>query len=229
MNQRPKRLAFDVLHREVEQAVRRFAEVVDLRDVRMVDSAGVGGLAIEPADGVRGERHVGAHHLHRALATHAHVLGEIDAAHAALAEHGEDLVSIGDDLSDQAIAGRRVRVAHGCSGSAAHLAWRGSNWKTSSDVRPLGQTSYGRDSVTRIGAQNVRSFSVATGGPILIAWRSCSRASRFSTGKSTSTGTTSCSAAQARHSLARRFPSSSWQTRSWESGSTRSRRGDGPS
>ena len=47
-----ERLALDELHREVDQPVGRLAEVVDPRDVRVIDPAGVRRFAIEAADRV---------------------------------------------------------------------------------------------------------------------------------------------------------------------------------
>ena len=46
---RGERLALDVFHRQVQYAV-ALAEVVDLRDVRVIDATGVRRLTIEPAD-----------------------------------------------------------------------------------------------------------------------------------------------------------------------------------
>src|ERR1043166_1590196 len=103
-NDGTERLALDVFHGEVEGLVRPFAKVVDLNDVGMIDLAGVGGFAIEARDGGIGPRQLGADHLDGALATHAHVLGEIHAPHAALADPSHDPVSVGDDLADERIS-----------------------------------------------------------------------------------------------------------------------------
>ncbi len=47
-----ERLAFDVLHREVDQPLGRFAEIVNRADVGVGDAARVGRLAVEPRHGI---------------------------------------------------------------------------------------------------------------------------------------------------------------------------------
>ena len=100
-----QRLALDELHRQVDQPLRRFAEVVDTGDVRMRDLAGVFRLAVEAADrgGVLGEPR--AHHLHRHLPLHPDVLGQVHLAHAALAELAIDQVTVGQERPRQRVGG----------------------------------------------------------------------------------------------------------------------------
>ena len=81
--------------------VRRLAEVVDRRDVRMGDPARVRRFAIEAADRVDVLHHAGVHHLQRALAPHLHMLGEIHLAHAAFAELLQNVIALGDDRADE--------------------------------------------------------------------------------------------------------------------------------
>src|SRR5256714_3841414 len=100
-----ERLAIDVLHREIQRAVGHLAEIVDLRHVRMIDLAGVGGFAIESRGGVARRRERGIDDLHRALPPHAHVLGEVDPPHAPLANERQDLVAVSYDLTDEGVVG----------------------------------------------------------------------------------------------------------------------------
>src|SRR4051812_34373847 len=69
----------------------------------MIDLAGVRRLAIEARDRVRGRGERGIDDLHGALPAHAHVLGEIDASHPALADQREDLIALRHPLSDERI------------------------------------------------------------------------------------------------------------------------------
>ena len=98
-----ERFTLDVLHREVKRAVGRLPEIVDGGDVGMVDLARVRGLPVEPADGIGGWRERGAHHLHSAQPPHAHVLGEIHAAHASLAQRPDDTIAVGEQRSDEQV------------------------------------------------------------------------------------------------------------------------------
>ena len=45
--------------------------------------------------------HSRVHHLHRALAAHLHVLGQIHLAHAAFAELAQDVIAVGDDRTHE--------------------------------------------------------------------------------------------------------------------------------
>src|SRR5687768_12865027 len=71
----------------------------------MADARGVRGLAVEAAERVAVVEERASHDLHGAAPAHAHVLGEIDAAHAALAEQALDVVAVGDDLADEVVPG----------------------------------------------------------------------------------------------------------------------------
>ena len=103
-----ERLPLDELHREVDQPLGRLSEIINRADVRMVHPAGVGRLAIEPRDRVRVLVRPGIHHLDRALAPHLHVLGEVDAPHAAFAELLDDVVAIRDHRSHEVALLRRA-------------------------------------------------------------------------------------------------------------------------
>src|SRR5437762_3505449 len=101
-------LTVDVLHGEIECAVGHLAEIVDLRDIRMIDLAGVRRLTIKARDGVGRRRQRGIDHLHRALAAHTDVLGEVHAAHSPFANQRQDLIAVGYYLTDEGI----VRALH---------------------------------------------------------------------------------------------------------------------
>ena len=66
LDRRGERVALDVFHGEIQHAI-AFTEVVDLRDVWVIDAARVGCLAIEAADRLRGVGERRVDHLHRAL------------------------------------------------------------------------------------------------------------------------------------------------------------------
>ena len=111
--------ALDELHRQEDQAVGGLAEIVDGADVGMVDPGRVGGLAVEPRDGVRIVRHGLRHHLDGALASHLHVLAEIDRAHAAFAQFLLDVIVAADDAAHE--VGRAADVAEGRAVVGAEL------------------------------------------------------------------------------------------------------------
>src|SRR5207248_8999407 len=67
----------------------------------MRDAAGVRRFAVDSGDGVGIVHHRGIHHLDRAEPSHLYVLGEIDLAHATLAELLDHVIAIGDHLADQ--------------------------------------------------------------------------------------------------------------------------------
>ena len=96
-----ERRALDVLHGEVEEPIGRLTEIVDGRDVRVIDAAGVGCLSIESTDrlGVAGHRRM--EHLDRALPAHLHVLGEVDASHPARAQQLQHVITLGNDGADE--------------------------------------------------------------------------------------------------------------------------------
>ena len=97
-----ERLAVDELHREIDQPVRRLAEVVDRGDVRVLDPARVRRFAIEAADRVRRRApSPGCITLIALLPPHLHVLGEIHLAHAAFADAANHVVAIGEDGADE--------------------------------------------------------------------------------------------------------------------------------
>src|SRR5690606_20984907 len=108
-----ERLALDELHREIDQAVGRLAEVIDAADVRVREPRRVARLAIEARDRVGIGVHPRMHHLERALAAHLHVLGQVDGAHPAFAELLDHVVAIGDHLAEEIArgAGRSQRRA----------------------------------------------------------------------------------------------------------------------
>ena len=92
--------AVDVLHREEQRAIGRLAGLVELEDVRMVERLRVLHLALEA-----GRRSVGSSRTSRLDSTFtAHRppcgrAGEVDGAHAALAEHR--LEPVAGDLGAQ--------------------------------------------------------------------------------------------------------------------------------
>ena len=106
-----ERLAVDELHREIDQPVRRLAEVVDRRDVRVLDPARVRRLAIEAARSASASCTMpGCITFIALLRAHLHVLGEIHLPHAAFAELAEHVVAVGDDRADE-VAARLARAA----------------------------------------------------------------------------------------------------------------------
>ena len=92
LQQRAQVDALDVAHGDVEEAV-RLARVVDRDDVRVVERGGDLRLADEAlAEGVvAGQRR--RHQLERDLPPQLHVLGLVDDAHAAAADHVRDPVA----------------------------------------------------------------------------------------------------------------------------------------
>ena len=98
-----ERLALEQLHREVEPAVGRAAEVVDLDDVLVVDLGDRRRLAAEPLDREVIARQLGVQHLDRDLAAQRHVLGAIDRAGSALTDQLLDLEPLAEQLADQRI------------------------------------------------------------------------------------------------------------------------------
>src|SRR4029077_7127629 len=65
--------------------------------------------------------HRGVHHLNRAAAPHLHVLGQVDLAHAALAELLHDVVPVGDHLTDQIRRGPRGAKGLSVVGTEPHV------------------------------------------------------------------------------------------------------------
>ena len=85
LQHRGKRRALDELHRQVDDLLRRLAEVVDGRHVGMGDAAGIGCFPVEPADriGIVQQRRV--HDFQGTSPSHPDVFGQVNAPHAALA------------------------------------------------------------------------------------------------------------------------------------------------
>ena len=102
-----ERVAFEQLHREVQPAVERAPEVVDLDDVLVIDLGDRGRLAPEPLDREVVARELGVEHLDRDLAAQRDVLRAIDRAGAALPDQLLDLEPLAEQLADERIA-RRV-------------------------------------------------------------------------------------------------------------------------
>ena len=101
-----ERLAFHELHGEVDQTLRRLAEVVNGTDGGVSDAAGVRRLAVEARHCVGVVHHRGVHHLDGAPAPHLHVLREVHLPHPALAELLHDMVAVGHDLVGQIVRRR---------------------------------------------------------------------------------------------------------------------------
>src|SRR5207302_4938163 len=80
---------------------------IDRADIGVRDAAGVGRFAVESGDGIGIVHHRGIHHFDRAAPSHLHVLGEIDLAHATLAELLDHVIAIGEHLADQIARWRR--------------------------------------------------------------------------------------------------------------------------
>ena len=101
---RGERFAFDKLHRQVDQALGSLAEIIDARDVRVRDLAGVLRLAVEAADGggILGEP--GAHHLDGHFPLHPDVLRQVHLAHATFAELPIHQVPVGEERPRQRVA-----------------------------------------------------------------------------------------------------------------------------
>ncbi len=87
------------LHGQEVDAV-RLLDRVDVDDVGVIERRQRPSLAPEPLEAFLTAREVGRQHLQRHLAAELRVLGEIDLAHAALAELGGDLV-VGEAPADQ--------------------------------------------------------------------------------------------------------------------------------
>ena len=111
-----ERLALEQLHREVEPAVGRAAEVVDLDDVLVVDLGDRRRFAAEPLDREVVARQLVVEDLDRDLAAQRHVLGAVDRAGAALTDALQKEIPLAEHLADERVAGL------GGAGGAAHRA-----------------------------------------------------------------------------------------------------------
>src|SRR2546423_13862264 len=87
----------------------------------MGEASDVSGLQIGARDGVGVVQHGRAHHFDRALAPHLHVLGEVHLSHAPLAELADDVIAIGQHLSDEVGPGRRRAQRLAVFRTKAHL------------------------------------------------------------------------------------------------------------
>jgi hypothetical protein len=95
-----ERLADEVLHHQVELAVLRFAHVVDVDDVRVVDAVGRARLPEHPCSKVRFTTQVRANELQRDDAIDEHVARAVDDAHAPFTKQRLETVATRDDLAD---------------------------------------------------------------------------------------------------------------------------------
>ncbi len=114
LRERPAR---DVLHGDEAHRALATVELVDLvddRDVRVVESRSGAGFAQQALAGLV-VVHVGAQHLERHPAVQAQVLGQVDLAHAALAQALEESVSRGPLSAHPADIMRRCPAGHAAS------------------------------------------------------------------------------------------------------------------
>ena len=116
-----ERDADEVLHDEIELALFRLADVVDVDDVRVIDAVGGARLAEHPRAEVRLAAEVRADQLERDDAVDEDVTGAIDDAHAAFAGARLEPVATGDDASEHRVL--RLRdVARGVHQSSFESA-----------------------------------------------------------------------------------------------------------
>ena len=95
--------ALEQLHRDEVVAV-LCSDVVDRADVRVVQDRGRARLALESLDGLRPVEHLLGDELQGDVTAEPDVLGLVDDAHAALAEHLENAV-VGDRLAYHGVSG----------------------------------------------------------------------------------------------------------------------------
>jgi hypothetical protein len=100
---RGERRADQVLHHQVELALVRFADVVNIDDVRMVDAIGGPRLAQHPCPKMRFTTQVWPDELHGYYAVDEHVPSAVDDAHPAFADAGFEPVAAGNDLPQRGI------------------------------------------------------------------------------------------------------------------------------
>jgi hypothetical protein len=98
-----ERLAFEQLHREIQPAVGRAPEVVDLDDVLVVDLGDRRRLAPKPLDREVVARQLVVQHFDRDLAAQRHVLGAVNGAGSTLPDQLLDLKAFAEQLADQRI------------------------------------------------------------------------------------------------------------------------------
>jgi len=109
LDARVQRLPLQPLHRQVDRAVRRDAEVLDVDDVAVTDGAGSARLAAQPLDRVGIAGQLAAQELDRHPLAGVEVLGLEDVAGPALADGAQQAVAV--ELSRQRRSGSRRRVA----------------------------------------------------------------------------------------------------------------------
>jgi hypothetical protein len=100
-----ERRADEVLHDEVELALFRLADVVDVDDVRVVDAVGRARLAQHPRAEVGLAAQVGANELQRDHPVDEDVTGAIDDAHSAFARPSLQTVATRDHTSEHGVCG----------------------------------------------------------------------------------------------------------------------------
>jgi hypothetical protein len=100
---RRERRAHEVLHHEIELALLRLADVVDVDDVRVIDAVGRPRFAQHPGTEVRLAAQIGADQLQRDHAIDEHVARAVDDAHAPFAEARFEPVSPCDHLAHQGV------------------------------------------------------------------------------------------------------------------------------
>ena len=123
MQDRVERASFDVLHDE-EQQLRRFLEGKDRRDEAVTQRGGDARLPPEPLHRRIPLEQRRGQHFDRDLLLERHIMGQIHEAHAAAAEHPDDLVFAERDLLEvsEQLGFRRLR--YGSATAAAKTIGR---------------------------------------------------------------------------------------------------------
>ena len=108
----PEILAVEVLHRDVDQPLRRLPEVGDVDHVLVADARGALRLLQEARDQIGPAGQILEQDLERDLLLDERVLREVDAAHPPLADLAQDPVTIRQHAPDERIVNRGARVSH---------------------------------------------------------------------------------------------------------------------
>ena len=104
VNHLAQRLPFDELHRDEVQVV-RFADFVDVRDVRMIESGRRLRFANEPLHPITVRSHLGGQNLQRNFAIQLCILRQVNFAHSAFADLRADFVTAESCARGQTMVG----------------------------------------------------------------------------------------------------------------------------